>query len=285
MKKVRAKFIFNQKINEIKCEENEKMNEICKRYALESEKDLNKIYFLYNGGKLDKESTWIEIANPSDKHSKTMTILVDDINEEKNELTSKYIICPECGENVQIELKNYKISLDCKNGHKINDILFNKYEYFQKIASEKIVCNICNKTDMSKGNIYKCLACEKKNKKKTNICEECISKHEPKHKNEIINYEQNNYQCSEHKQKFIDYCKVCKKNICFDCNCNHSKNSSEIIHLKDMRVPKEEKEKKLKEDEKTINKFNNNINKLIKMLNKVKDYINKYYNIINKIIR
>ena len=171
MNTVLAKFkYYGQKTNEIKCEENEKMNEICKRYALESKKDLNKINFLYNGKKLDKESTWIKIANQIDKQSKTMIILVYNINEEKNEekneLTSKYIICPECGENVKIKFKNYKISLDCKNGHKINDILFNKYEYFQKKASEKIVCNICNKTDKSKGKFYKCLTCEKKKQKK-----------------------------------------------------------------------------------------------------------------------
>ena len=141
---------------------------------------------------------------------------VNDINEERNKLTSKFIICPECGENVIIEIKNYKISLDCKNGHKINDILFNKFEDFQKKASSKIVCNICNNTNMSKDYIYKCLTCKEKNI----ICDICISNHDRKH--EIINYERNNYRCSKHNEKFTEFCNKCKKNICFQCHHDHS---------------------------------------------------------------
>ena len=60
---------------------------------------------------------------------------IRDINED--ELTSKYIKCPECGENVKMKIKDYKISLyDCKNRHEINNILFNKYEYYQKKATK-----------------------------------------------------------------------------------------------------------------------------------------------------
>ena len=62
-----------------------------------------------------------------------MNILVfDDGNgndTNKNIYESNEIICPECKENKLIKIKDYKINLnDCKNGHKINKILINKYE-------------------------------------------------------------------------------------------------------------------------------------------------------------
>ena len=274
MNKFRVKFTFGPETKEIECEENEKLNEIYKRCPLNSKKDFNKIYFLYGGGIIsNKEATLIQIANPNDKHSKTMTILV---YEYLNELTSNFIICPKCGENAKIRIQNYKISIyDCKNRHEINDILFNKYEDCQKEASSKIVCNICNNTNMSEVYFYKCLTCDK------NICEICKSKHERKH--EIINYEENNYKCSIHNKDFIQYCNECKKNICYNCTNDHSIHKIET--LIDMKVPtKEEIGKKLKQIKKTIDEFNNNINTIIKMLNRVKENINFYYNIINKII-
>ncbi len=106
---------------------------------------------------------------------------------------------------------------------------------------------------MSKDYIYKCLTCKKKNI----ICAICKSNHAPKH--EIINYERNNYRCSKHKEKFIEYCHQCKKNICFQCHDEHSNHESEIESLngKKLFIPKEKIDEKLEQIKKTINKFNN----------------------------
>ena len=42
---------------------------------------------------------------------------------------AKYFICPKCNENIYFSIKDYKIFLkDCKNGHKMDDILFNEFE-------------------------------------------------------------------------------------------------------------------------------------------------------------
>ena len=173
MNKVEVEFHFESgKTNKIEYEENEKMNEIYKRCPLNSKKDFNKIYFIYNGGRiLDIESTWIKIANQRDKPRKRMTILVRDIIED--ELTSKYIKCPGCGENVEMKIENYKISFDCKNYHKINNILFNKYEDYQKKAISKIVT--CDKNGLHN---YECLIHHKHfgeycNKCKKNMYIEC----------------------------------------------------------------------------------------------------------------
>ena len=164
-------FNHNQQIITIQVNLKEIWKDIIKKYKYKSGIDIKKVYFLYSADQISEEKSIEQIIQPYDKQFKKMNILVNDIkrtakvndiNEERNQLTSKCILCPECGENVKIEIKNYKISLDCKNDHKIDDILFNKYEYYQKKASSKIVCNICNKTNMSEDKIYKCLTCQKK---------------------------------------------------------------------------------------------------------------------------
>ena len=38
---------------------------------------------------------------------------------------SKYIICPECKDNIRIKIKDYKIELyDCQNGHNIKNLSY-----------------------------------------------------------------------------------------------------------------------------------------------------------------
>ena len=221
-----AIFNYNHQIIKIQMGLKGIWKDIIRKYTHKSGIDIKKVYFLYSGDKISEEKSIEQIIKSYDKQFKKMKILVmdiekttkvNDINEERNQLTSKCIICPECGENVKIEIKNYKISLyDCKNGHKIKDILFNKYEHYHKEASSKIVCNICNNTNMSEGSIYKCLTCKEKNI----ICDICISNHD--HKHEIINYERKNYRCSKHNEKFTEFSNKCKKNICFQCHHDHS---------------------------------------------------------------
>ena len=91
---------------------------------------------------------------------------------------SKYILCPECGESIFININNYKISLfNCKNAHKLNIILFDEFEALTKKGDFKIdyFCNKHNK----QYNKY-CNNC------KINICELCVKEHS---NHEIINYE------------------------------------------------------------------------------------------------
>ena len=63
----------------------------------------------------------------------------------KEEL-SKDIICPICKENILYDIKDYQINLNnCKNNHKIENILLNNFEGAQKIKLNDIICNICEK--------------------------------------------------------------------------------------------------------------------------------------------
>ena len=203
----------------IQCNENEKMKDIIKKFTLKLGKDLNNVNFLYNGNQLNIELTIEQLASNLDKERKTLTILV---NEEKINITSnlkksKNIICPNCYENIRMNIKNYKISLyDCKNKHRKHNILFNEFENTQYIDESKIKCEICKNADKSssyKNKFFICLTC------KINICPLCKSIHNKNH--DIIDYEQKYFICNLHNENYISYCEDCKFDICLECEKNH----------------------------------------------------------------
>ena len=65
-------------------------------------------------------------------------------------MISKDIICPQCKENILLNIRDFKINLSgCKNKHNIKNILLNKYEESQKIDISNIKCNICNRNNIN----------------------------------------------------------------------------------------------------------------------------------------
>ena len=147
-----------------------------------------------------------------------------------NIINNKYIKCPECNENIRMRIKDYKIELyDCKNKHKIDNILLEEFENTQKMDISKIKCNICNtnnKSNTANNDFYICYSC------KINICPLCKLKHDKNHN--IINYEQKEYICEIHNENYIKYCDTCKKNICKLCFNQHNKHN---IILYDNIIP------------------------------------------------
>ena len=137
---------FNYKGQEIKIQSkrNEKMNDILKRYTNKINKDINNIYFINNGNLINKDNIKLEEINNKDK---IINILVYDINNNNERIIErecKDIICPYCGENCLIEIKDYKINLNkCDNKHNINNILLD--EYYNTQVIDEIKCNNCNK--------------------------------------------------------------------------------------------------------------------------------------------
>ena len=129
-----SKVFFKHKGNNImiQCEQNEKVSEILKKYAAKGQIDITKVYFLYNGSNIkddineNEELKLEELINNNDKERNEMTILVNDINNEsanvndnKNIVKSKEIICPDCKESIFIDIDDLKFNLNhCKNGHK-----------------------------------------------------------------------------------------------------------------------------------------------------------------------
>ena len=214
------------------------------------------------------------MANSIDKQRKKMNILVidnDNINDNnKNIIKSKNIICPECGDNIRIEIKNFKIdSFECKNNHKINNMSINEFENTQIIDLKNIKCDICkerNKYDMHNNEFYKCYECN------MNICPICKMQHNNTHK--IYSYDKYKYICCKHNENLTNYCTKCKMNLCTICENNHLGHNQ--ILLRSMMPNKNELLIKFNDFKKKIKVFNGNINRIITILKIVKENINNY---------
>ena len=109
------KFIYNKIQTIIQCNLEDLMRDICKRFADKINLELNKLNFIYEFKEINYELTFNEQANEYDKQNDIMTIIVyyhKDIDDIWNNeiIKSKDIICPKCGENCLLNIKNYQIS-------------------------------------------------------------------------------------------------------------------------------------------------------------------------------
>ena len=203
-----AEAIFNYEgiDTKIQCNVNDKIEDTITLFLIKMEKieEKDNFFFLYNGAEIKKGLTFNEQANALDKVRKKMNIIVNKIGEPlsiRNEIISKDIICPDCKENIFMNLKNFKMNLHgCKNKHNINNILLNSFEEKQKIDLNQIMCNNCYKS--SKGKSHKnqffiCNTCDK------NLCPLCKSIHDQNHM--IIDYDDKNYTCKKHNEIFTKY--------------------------------------------------------------------------------
>ena len=85
-----------------------------------------------------------ELVNNEDKASGKMNILVNklienNVNDKVKE--SEEIICPIWDENNIFRIKDYKISMECKNNHKHVDLSIKDFINSQKIDISKYKCN------------------------------------------------------------------------------------------------------------------------------------------------
>ena len=189
-----AKAIFNYEgINTIiQCGIDDKMEDIIKKFLIKIQRKDDNNTYLYNGASINKELTFEEQANDLDKNRRKMNILVTKnikAQNKKKPILSKDIICPECKQNILIEIKNFKIKLSgCKCNNNYNNILLNLFEETQKIDLCQINCNICkqnNKGNTHNNEFFICNTCNK------SLCPLCKSIHDKKHR--VINYDDKNY--------------------------------------------------------------------------------------------
>ena len=276
-----VEFNYNGIITTIECNFKEKMKDIFQKFS-DKVKTLDKnIFYLYDGKvRINEELTFEEIANLEDKKRKKMKIIVFENElelQKENKIKSKNIICPTCKENIKMDIKNYKINLyECKNGHKIENILLNKFEETQNIDLSNIICNTCKKNNksISENNLfYKCLTCN------DNICPLCTSNHNKGHK--IINYDDKYYICEKHNENYISYCEQCKINLCSLCEGHEGHHK---ILYKNVLPKKDELIEKNQELKEKIYLINKDIKMLINILNQVMNNMNIYYKINEDII-
>ena len=79
----------------IQCSKSDRMRDICQRFAIKSEKNINSLIFLYGGNQLNLDLTFEEHANSLDKANNEMKVLVY-----PNEVDG--FACPNCGEKIQL---------------------------------------------------------------------------------------------------------------------------------------------------------------------------------------
>jgi hypothetical protein len=261
----------------IPCHEDDKISDICSNFLTQSKINENQITFLYEGNageQFDKNLTFKQMANPDDKTNKKMVILVIDNEEEngnKSIIKSKDLICPECHENIKMNIKNNMIYLSgCKYNHKINNISLKDFEETQFIDLRNIKCGVCkanNKSTTAKNEFYKCYECN------LNLCPSCKEQHNNTHN--IYDYDKANYICMKHNQPFNNFCKTCNLNICHLCEKDHSEHDiysfGKLIKDKNDLLPK------LEELKNSLDIFNNNINKIIEIINSIKSNLEHYY--------
>ena len=107
-------FSYNGQETTILCLKEDKMKNICNKFASKIEVNLNSLYFIYNGNTINLELKYEETVNSIDKNRNIMNILV--YKEEEDGLR-----CPKCGEIFSID--NKIIDKIIKNNYNENDIL------------------------------------------------------------------------------------------------------------------------------------------------------------------
>ena len=117
MSEAKVKFTFNCCDTIIQCLINEKMKDICQRFASKIGRNINSLIFLYGGNQLKFELSFENHANSLDKNDKEMKVLV-------YEKQLEDFICPNCGEKINLNSEELdKIILSNNNiKDKINGV-------------------------------------------------------------------------------------------------------------------------------------------------------------------
>jgi surface protein len=117
----KAKVIFQlEGVNiAVLCSIKDKMKDICQKFSIKVEKNINSLVFLYGGNQLNFNLSFREQANSLDKERREMQVLVY-----TNELDN--FICPKCGEKIKLnteKIDNIILSIntirDTLNGAKL----------------------------------------------------------------------------------------------------------------------------------------------------------------------
>ena len=211
-----AIFIFDKEKTVIECSNDDYIDDICNKFIKKINARKNEIIFLYKGKIINqniKINKYINKKYLKNNKINIFCIKIKYISKKKllyNKNKLKEIICPQCNEICKIKFDDYKIILfECKNNHKLNSIEFENFIETQNIGKSKVKCNNCNKIEETTkyDEYYICLKCNE------NLCIFCKEKHDKEHN--IIKYEDKNYICNMHIERYISYCNKCNKNLIY----------------------------------------------------------------------
>ena len=108
-------------------------------------------------------------------------------------------------------------------------------------------------------------------------------------KHKLINFEDKNYYCLEHMEKFTFYCMDCNANKCHKCKQAHEPLKHETIDLSTIKPKREyiqNKEKEVNDHKESLLKFIENTRILFdNIINTIENYLNSYIMVENGLIR
>ena len=276
MSDIQATFLYNGGEVIIGGKSNECMKDLYQKFCVKTNENYEDMVFLYDG--TSNPDLKISKANDNSK----ITILAYNNKESYNDTEKrvKFLICPICKnsnriKNCIIKMEDYKILLDeCDDDHNYGKILLEEIgDYSSQLIDEtKIVCSFCKentKASTFQNKFYKCFTCKK------DYCPLCLDKHHLEKDHHIVDYDESYFLCKDHNDRYLYYCKMCHKNLCFECHSAHNKNHK-LIELKDVAP---EKGLKFDKFEKSFEDFKNAIDNLINILKKVKSNFQIYYNL------
>ena len=138
-----ASFVLNNNKTIIKCSKDDYMKDICTQFLRKINSKIDEIIFIYKNNIINQQLTFNEQIKEEDKKKNEITILcieVSDIikylnqkeekknSEKEKKLKTNNVMCPECEEIYKMKLNDYKIALECPNGHNKDNLTFEQYE-------------------------------------------------------------------------------------------------------------------------------------------------------------
>ena len=158
---------------------------------------------------------------------------------------TKYIVkCTECFNIIKFKINfdNFKVNVECRNGHNKDNIGFQEFInfYIRNSSYISIYCYNCFNSINDSNNNFICKDCNKL------FCKKCINRHMDINRHKIIIDFIPQYKlCQTHNEKYSFYCEICKINICDKCKFSHENHN--IKFFQDI-IPNIEKLKLAKQD-------------------------------------
>jgi hypothetical protein len=101
---------------------------------------------------------------------------------------------------------------------------------------------------------------------------------------EIINFDEKNYICEEHNEKFNSYCNNCKKNLCLMCESDHQ-DQENIVEFKNIIKKYDIINSQIEELKQKIDNLKKKTLEIINMANTINENLDIYYNINLNLIK